>query len=302
MGLLFTLSSPGAGAYLLDAVHAWILAKTTYAWIVRKPVYYFLLLIFGLLILVSPIFTLFEFYREQAVVREMGVASLVLWGFLAALLTSGEVVTAELEDRTALMLLSKPISRAGFLLGKYLGMMMALTAGIVLLTILLLLTYWWNFGLEAMDSPYFTNDLLAGRVTVGGYVEHFLQNDATLIGQGALLALFQVAILAGAVVCLAVFLPFPATAVAGVFVYILSNMTAYIRQAGESSDSALLVWGGRLLYYLFPNLGYLNLQHAFGEGEPVRAAYLGMALLYTGLYLSGMMSVACTLFARREIR
>lgn len=283
-------------------MHTWILARTTYAWIVRKPVYYFLLLAGGFLVLISPIFTLFEFYREEAVVREMGVASLVLWGFLVALLTSGEVVTAELEDRTALMLLSKPISRSGFLLGKYFGMMMALTMGILFLSILLLLTYWWNFRLDAMDSPYFTNDLLTGRETVPAYIEHFLRNDAVLIGQSALLALFQVALLAGAIVSFAAFLPFPATGTAGVFVYILSNMTAYIRQAADTSDSALLVWGGRLLYYLFPNLGYLNLQHAFGEGEPVRATYLGMAFIYTGLYLSCMMTVACALFSRREIR
>lgn len=302
MGLLFPLSSPDPGGYLLDAVHTWILARTTYAWIVRKPVYYFLLLAIGGVVLVSPIFTLFEFYREQAVVREMGVASLVLWGFLVALLTSGEVVTAELEDRTALMLLSKPISRSGFLLGKYLGMMMALSAGVLLLSILLLLTYWWNFGLDAMDSYYFVNDLLTGRETVEGYISHFLRNDAVLIGQGALLALLQVALLAGAIVCFAAFLPYPATGTAGVFVYILGNMTAYLRQAADGADSALLVWGGRLLYYLLPNLGYLNLQHAFGEGEPVRAAYLGMAVLYTGLYLSCMMTIACALFARREIR
>ncbi len=44
------------------------------------------------------------------------------------LITSAIIVTQELEDRTAVTLLSKPLHRSDFLLGKYLGLIMALAA------------------------------------------------------------------------------------------------------------------------------------------------------------------------------
>lgn len=287
-------------------MHAWILARATHGWIVRMPVYYVTLALLGLLILVSPLLTLFEYNREEAVVREMGMASLTLWGFLAALLVSGPIITQELEDRTALTLLTKPIGRGGFLMGKYLGILLALAQGVLLLGLLLLLTYWWNFGLEGMESFAFRGELIEGRMTVGDYLWKFFAGDALLLAQGVLLSGFQVALLAGAVTVLAALFPLPVSSSASVFVYLLSNMTGYLRQASAHADPSsshdLLEWGGRLMYYLFPNLGYLNLQHAFAEGSPVRGAYLLLALIYTGLYLGFLMTAACALFAHREIR
>lgn len=283
-------------------MHTWILAKATYGWIVRMPVYYFVLLIIGLLILFSPLFTLFGFHREQAMVREMGIASLTLWGFLVALLVSGQIVTLELEDRTALLLLSKPISRAGFLLGKFAGLVLALAAGVAFLGMILLFTFWWSFGLEAMESVRFKTGVATGEFTVWEYVRQFLARDGLLLAQGTLLSFFQVTLLAGAVVTLSAFFPIPVAGSASVFVYVLSNMTGYIRQAAESSGSSFLVWTGRVLYYLFPNLGYLNLQRPLSEGQPIAASYLLFGLIYTGLYLGCLMTIACGLFSRREIR
>jgi ABC-type Na+ efflux pump permease subunit len=200
------------------------------------------------------------------------------------------------------MLLSKPISRTGFLLGKYAGLLMALAVGMVVLTLILLGTYWWSFGLEAMDTTRFKEDVANGRTSVGGFMADFFLRDGVLILQGSCLAFLQVTLLTGAVIACAAFFPIPVSASISLLIYILSNMTGYIRQAAAASESAILVWAGRVLYYVFPNLGYLNLQHALSEGEPIRAAYLLYAFLYTGLYLGVMMSVVCGLFSRREIR
>lgn len=287
-------------------MHAWILARATHGWIVRMPVYYVTLGLLGLLILASPLLTLFEYNREEAVVREMGMASLTLWGFLAALLVSGPIVTQELEDRTALTLLTKPVGRGGFLMGKYLGILLAMAQGVLLLGLLLFFTYWWNFGLEGMESYAFQKELIDGKSTVGDYLWKFFSGDGLLLVQGILLSGLQVALLTGAVTVLAAFFPLAVSSSCSVFVYLLSNMTGYLRQAASHADPStsydLLEWGGRLLYYLLPNLGYLNLQHAFAEGSPVAGTYLLMALIYTGLYLSLLMTASCALFARREIR
>jgi ABC-type transport system involved in multi-copper enzyme maturation permease subunit len=302
MGQPFPCFSAAARVCYQDVSHAWILARATYGWVVRAPVYYVLLAAFGLLILVSPIFPLFEFHREQAAIREMGMGSLTLWGFLVLLSVSGPIITQELEDRTALTLLSKPLSRSGFLLGKYLGILMGLAPGLLVLGLLLLLTFWWNFGREGMATLRFRLDLAAGRISVGDYIAEFLLRDGLLIVQGTLLSFLQSALLGGLIVAAAAFFPLPVSITASVFIYILGNMTGYIRGAGEASGSAVLEWGARLMYYLLPNLGYLNLQHAYGQGDPIRGAYLLLALAYTALYVGCVLGAACWLFGRREIR
>src|SRR4249919_321615 len=93
----------------------WILAGATYGDITRRPLYYILLFTFAFAIFCSKFLTLFSFYQEINMVREMGLATITFWGFIVIVVTSGLVVTQELEDRTAVTLLSKPIQRTDFL-------------------------------------------------------------------------------------------------------------------------------------------------------------------------------------------
>jgi hypothetical protein len=82
-----------------------------------RPLYYILLFTFAVAIFGSKFLTLFSFYQEINMVREMGMATITFWGFIIIVVTSGLIVTQELEDRTAVTLLSKPIQRTDFLLG-----------------------------------------------------------------------------------------------------------------------------------------------------------------------------------------
>src|SRR6185295_4821204 len=119
-----------------------ILAAATYGDITRRPLYYILLFTFALAIFCSKFLTLFSFYQEMNMVREMGMATITFWGFIVIVVTSGLVVTQELEDRTAVTLLSKPIERTEFLLGKFAGLVASLIPGIIVLSGVLFLTLW----------------------------------------------------------------------------------------------------------------------------------------------------------------
>jgi hypothetical protein len=123
--------------------NVWTVAWATYREITSRPLYFVLLAVFALLIFCSSFLTQFSFYMESQMVREMGMASLVLWGFLIIVLLSGVIVTQELEDRTAVILLTKPLRRSAFLLGKYFGLLLSLVAGLVVLAGVLFYTLWW---------------------------------------------------------------------------------------------------------------------------------------------------------------
>src|ERR1041384_977067 len=118
------------------------LAVATYGDITRRPLYYILLFTFAFAIAGSKFLTLFSFYQEMNMVREMGLATITFWGFIILVVTSGLVVTQELEDRTAVTLLAKPIERSEFLLGKFAGLVLSLIPGIIVLSGVLFLTLW----------------------------------------------------------------------------------------------------------------------------------------------------------------
>src|SRR5258706_1213292 len=118
------------------------LAFATYGDVTRRPLYYILLFTFAFAIFGSKFLTLFSFYQEMNMVREMGMSTITFWGFIILVVTSGIVVTQELEDRTAVTLLSKPIQRTDFLLGKFFGLVAALIPGMVVLAGVLFLTLW----------------------------------------------------------------------------------------------------------------------------------------------------------------
>lgn len=283
--------------------HSLILARTTFAWVTRMPVYYVLLLGVGVLIYFSPNLALFEFEREANLVREIGLASMVLWAFIVTLLVAGPIVTAELEDRTALTLLSKPLSRTDFLLGKYLGLLAALALGVTFLTLILGVTLWRTIGMKLLASPVFADQVTWGGGSTFDYIwTHFGATTGVFLLQGALLSMLQVAILAAIVVSLAAFVPVTVTVAASLLLFILGHMTGYMRAAMASAGNSILAFIGDAVYVLLPNFGYLNLQDAISEGRVIRGEYLALAAGYAGLYLACVLLVSCTFFARREIR
>ena len=133
--------------------NVWTIAWATYREITTRPLYFVTLAVFSLLIFCSSFLTQFSFYMETQMVREMGMASLVLWGFLITVLLSGVIVTQELEDRTAVTLLTKPVRRSAFLIGKYFGLVLSLAAGLVALAGILFYTLWWMAKGDLFGHP-----------------------------------------------------------------------------------------------------------------------------------------------------
>ncbi len=284
-----------------------VLAGATYGDITRRPLYYILLFTFALAIFCSKFLTLFSFYQEINMVREMGLATITFWGFVILVVTSGLVVTQELEDRTAVTLLSKPIQRSDFLLGKFAGLVLSLIPGIIVLSGVLFLTLWMMtaprlplhdrdlvLGVQAGASPF----AIAWRVTW----EHFVVKQSGVVLEGAFLSLLQTSILAAVAVSFSAFLPTVVSVAATTLVFILGNVSSYMLASVDNLKVGVLSSIGRVASYLVPNLGYFNLQMYFSEGKIISVRYLGLSFAYTALYVIAVFLVSCSLFQKREVR
>lgn len=282
------------------------LARATYGETVRRPLYAILLLAFSVAIFLSKFLTLFSFAQEINLVREMGMATLSFWSLVIIAVLSGTLVTQELEDRTAVTLLAKPIRRGEFLIAKFAGLLLALLPGLVVLSSVLLLTLW------LMSAPHLAvpdADLVQNaergvsplRTGLAAVWKGFLVPEGGFVLGGLLLVFLQAVVMTAIAVSLSAFLPVVVTASALLLVFVLGNLAGYAVGAVENLG-AFARGTARAAAYLFPNFGYFNLQTAFSEGKLVSIKYLGLATAYAGLYAAAVFLVSCALFRKREVR
>lgn len=288
------------------------LALITHAHIVRTPLFYVLLLIGAGILYVTPWLTLFAFGEEEESVREMGAATLSLWSLVLCLTIAGSIVTDELEDRTALSVFSKPVSRTGYLVAKFAGLSLALAAGLLFLGLLFLFTLWWNFVRPELRGERFWENVRSAEQELGRKVapdevywrvvrHRFVREDLRTVATAGALALGQSVLLAALAVTLSALLPSGATAGSLVFAYLLVNMADYLAGALSGAGPPLAALGEALRTVL-PNFGYLSLQSHVSEGKPVGPEYICLAGTYVILYSALILGIGSALFARREIR
>ncbi len=293
--------------HILFAPGVRALAGATFGGIVRRPLYAILLLSFAAAVFFSRLLTLFSFYQEMNMVREMGMATLAFWAFLVVLITSGLVVTQELEDRTAVTLLAKPLSRSGFLLGTFLGISASLVPGLFILGGVLFITLGMMAsphlplndrvvaeGLARGDGPFAT----AWRISWEGFVR---PQGGVVLG-GTVLALLEGVILAALAVSFSAFSPTVVAVSATTLLFILGNISGYMVAGVERLGIPALTLPMRLFACALPNLGYFNLQTIFSEGRIVSLKYLALASVYSALYVSTVFLISCSLFRKREVR
>ena len=136
----------------------------------RQPAFFMLFLASTALIALSPNFAFFHLGEESKMVVDLGLSTILTAASLLAVLTASTTVTDEIEGRTTLTMLSKPLRRGEFLAGKYFGVVITSCALVTLLAIVLIATL-RSQKFDALQDPWFTFgitlSLLAGFMVFG---------------------------------------------------------------------------------------------------------------------------------------
>ncbi len=77
-------------------------------------------------------------------VKDFGCGSIGLFGFLIALLSTAQLIPQELHNRTIYTILAKPVRRAEFLLGKFLGVVLLLVLCVALMSLAFAATLYYQ--------------------------------------------------------------------------------------------------------------------------------------------------------------
>ncbi|MBU4174711.1 MAG: ABC transporter permease [Actinobacteria bacterium] len=240
----------------------WTLAVTVIRDTARKKIFYVVLL-FGLSIIsISPLIPTFELGSQARFLRDISLSLTSLFGVILAVILSINQVPGDVGKRTIYNLLSKPVSRLQYLVGKYLGILM--TLAIILFVM----------GLEILVLIYAR-----------------LQVFSPVIFQGVFAVFLESAIIAAFCLGLSTFVTVPVNAFATILFYMLCHVKTGFLHAKliDEASGGLVKIASWTFYYVIPNLENFNLSEQVGYAGGVSWTFLarisGYALLFAVLFL-----------------
>jgi ABC-type transport system involved in multi-copper enzyme maturation permease subunit len=246
-------------------------------------------IIVGIVLLMAFIVIPYNTFGED--VKMLKDSSLTLIKVLALLVvvwTASVSVAEEIEGRTALTVLSKPLTRPQFILGKFAGLVLVATLVFLILGAVLLATTSLKVVYDAREGAKLDpiwRDCADEMITVvPGLVLSLL--EAILLAAVSLAVSTRLGIVPNLIICFTI--------------YALGHLVPLIVQSSVGKI-AIVRFVGQLFATLLPVLEHFTIEAAVVGGVPVPWSYLGWAALYAALYSAVALLVALVLFQDRDL-
>jgi hypothetical protein len=268
---------------------------------VRQPMFWLLTVIGIVLMMIMPILPYFTFGEDLKMVKELGYDTIMLLTGLFVVLAASMSISEEIEGRTAITLMSKPVSRRQFLLGKFVGILMAAFLMTGLLAMMYFMILWFKpvYDREDFIPPQVIMDQRFFPEGLGAAVNAFWAGilwwfaETAITGSGLVLGFCQVMVLLAIAVSLATRLPMVVNVPVCAAIFLLGHLTPILAQVSDQRGSALLQFVAQLFAALLPGLDFLNVGPALTRDPlPETVPFLqymalsaGYAVIYTAIAL-----------------
>lgn len=235
------------------------------------------LLIFAIaLVIASYTLSVLTFGEQYRVIVNIALSAMEIFGTLIAVFLGAGLVARDVERRTVYPIIAKPVSRAQYVAGRYLGLVATTTLNLLVMALVfvaVLAFYLRGFGF-LRETPLLANMAsLALQFAMIGAIAVLFSSFST----ATLSAIFTLSLV-----------------VAG---HLVSDLLRYWGMQGS-----VAAWVGKALYVVVPNLEALNWKEAMVYKDALPAAVVAPALAYGVLYAAGVLLVAAAIFTRRDLR
>jgi ABC-type transport system involved in multi-copper enzyme maturation permease subunit len=242
---------------------------------VRDRVLYNLIVFVLLLVASAPLFGQISIGIERLILVNVGLSSISLFGTIIAILVGIGLVSKEIERKTLYTILSRPVRRWEFIVGKYFGLLLTLVVNTAFMTvglyIALLVT---AHGLKRADAL-----LLAAIYCI--VLQFMIMVALTLLFSSFSTPIFS------AIFAFALF-------VIGTFAEDLKNFAAM--------SHGVTQWAATAAAYLVPNFASLNVISQAAHEQPISGSLIAFNTLYALLYSSAVTAAAVLIFERRNLK
>ena len=267
-----------------------LIAGNTFLEAVRQKFFNALLLISIALVASSAFFQQFDFGTgELKFIVDFGFGALFFFGSILSITATAQLFFNEIENRTALTMLAKPIYKLEFVVGKFLGasMLMLIFTAVIMLILAGILN--WR---ESELMMRLGDEFIQGRLV--------RYNDLITFG---LLQWIKFGILSAITLFIASFSNTNLyTIVVSFFMLIICQLQYIARDAYTSIENIFVQGLVRLLSFVFPNFQLFNVgdRLVFDSGDILSQGAILMIALYGLVYTIAFILFAQINFKRRE--
>jgi ABC-type transport system involved in multi-copper enzyme maturation permease subunit len=204
---------------------------------------------------------------------DLGLSAISVLGVLVVLLVGTSLVAKEIERRTLYNLLSRPITRHAYLIGKWAGLTVALVVAALMLGAALCLV-----------------------LAVRGEARHF-----AAVAQAVYLAMLELAVITSVAVLFSALSTPVLSSLYTLALYMVGqwsyDLRAFARQFTPGLRGIIDVAAN-----LVPNLPLFNMRSLAAEAQTTSAMHLGIATAYAALYCAAMLALATVAFRSRDFK
>jgi len=254
----------------------WVITVNTFRESVRDRVLYNLLLFVFILVAASIFVSDLSISQETEFTASLGLSAMRVFGALIAIFIGVGLVYKEIDRRTIYNLLSKPVHRHEFIVGKYLGLCLTLLVNSAVM-------------------------ILATEAAIL-YVNRGWVNVQKAILAAGFLIYLELALVVAIALMFSSFTTPMLSALFSFAVYVIGQLSSDLLQMAAMTGSAVSRAVLMTLYYVLPNLqnfGYIS-EARHGSIVPMKMALA--STIYAAIYIAILLSAAITIFRRRSFK
>jgi ABC-type transport system involved in multi-copper enzyme maturation permease subunit len=211
---------------------------------------------------------------ENKITLDVSLAAMNLLGLVVTVFLGTGLINKEIDKRTVLVLLSKPIRRGELIVGKFLGLSAVIAVLVAFMQGILMLV----LGLSQI--PYPLGSLLVA----------------------ALFLFFQLSVVTTVAILFGVLTSSILATILTFCIYIMGNLTRDLLQLGDISQNVAIERLAMGLYLLLPDLARLDLKNdaVYGIAALPNFGTLVFDALYAVVYIVLLLSISIAIFSKRE--
>ena len=224
--------------------------------------------------------------QDVKIIKDLGLASISVFGLLIAVFIGIGLVWKEVEKRSIYTLLTKPMRRQEFLLGKYFGLVLTLVINVAVMTA----AYYAVLAYMQVVSPPNLRASWPAPAT-----------DPALLKAIVLIMLELMLVTAIALLFSTFSSPFLSTMLTTA-VWVMGHFNQDLRDYGATIPSPLAASIARGIYYVIPNFSAFDVKLQVVHAQAVPLGYIGFTTAYGLTYIALVLVTAVIVFSKRDFK
>jgi ABC-type transport system involved in multi-copper enzyme maturation permease subunit len=257
------------------------IAKQTLEDMLRRKILLILLIVAIGMIALGPSVGFLSPRESSVILRSLGLAVILIAGLLITILAGIQVIPTEIERRTIYTVLSKPVQRYEFVLGKFLGGLATVFVMIAAMGVVFIGVLYWQEVSPVDGSRHLAPDMI----------------------KGVVMTFFQMTLLGA----MAIFFSTFATPVVNFFMsfslFLVGNMSSVTESLTSNRNPATKILAN-IVHFLLPNFGNFNIQNKLIHPEVTitnENLFIFQNIAYAVIYSAVLLILAILVFDRREV-